>query len=96
MITEADTGRAFDLPASTTVLLRLSSRWSWAPPTVSNGAVSLAKVAYESDPGFVEWVVEQSEAGATGTATITSRGEPSCRKCSRAALDFSVQLDLTR
>jgi len=95
VITEADSGKTFNLVTSSRVVLRLSNRFVWTVPRVDGVAVRLTPVSYFRDPGYQEW--EISVIGV-GRATITSSGTPNCvpgSTCPEGGVQFEIVLTVS-
>lgn len=93
VLTEEDDGAAVALRVGESTSLQLDSNWTWAQPEAEGDSVTFVPVDYESDPGFVEWLVE---GAAPGTAEVTVMGEPNCAEpteCPQRTvrLDFEVR-----
>lgn len=92
VITERDSGETFTIKRTTSTVLRLGRKWVWTQPKVRGGAVVLAPIDYETDPGFKAWQITRR---AAGTARITAYGRPNCDGCARRARSFSVKLKVS-
>ena len=91
-VTEADAGGSVTVPIGAELPLRLGSAWSWDDPQVEGEAVSLTRVDYLVDPGFVEWLIVGEQPGA---ATIITSGAPACEDESRCPpMDFDLHVDV--
>ena len=86
-ITQKSTGKTLRLAKDGTATLRLSNRWRWTEPRVSNDTVELTPVEYLIDPGFREWTIDARKAGR---ATIGSVGKPNCSTCALATRSFRI------
>lgn len=93
VLTEADNGASYRLPAGAEVHLRLSNRYIWSAPRAT-GPVELVQIEFFRDPGYSEWVIRPA---GSGEATIRSTGTPNCKPgfpCPTGPLAFSVTLGL--
>jgi hypothetical protein len=91
VLTEADSGKTYQVEKGNEPLLRLSGQYAWTPPAVT-GPASLHQVMYFRDPGYSEWTIS---IDGDAPVTIRSDGAPNCPSggaCSRARLAFSVTL----
>lgn len=93
LLTEADDGAQVAIGVGEEVPLRLDNDWTWGEPQVEGDAVSLSRVDYLVDPGFVEWIVV---GRVGGSATVEVEGEPACgdpSDCppSTVRIDFEVE-----
>jgi len=86
-VTQRASGKTLRLAKGGAATLRLSNRWRWSEPRVSNQAIELTPVEYLIDPGFSEWTIDALEAGR---ATIHSVGRPNCSACALAARSFRI------
>jgi hypothetical protein len=86
-VTQRSSGKTLRLAKGGTATLRLSNRWRWSEPRVSNQAVELTPVEYLIDPGFSEWTIDALKAGR---ATIHSVGKPNCSTCALRTRSFGI------
>lgn len=91
VLTEADSGRTYQVTRGHEPTLRLSGQYVWTPPKVT-GPASLHQVLYFRDPGYSEWTISIE---GDGPVTVRSDGSANCSPgtaCSNARLAFSVTL----
>jgi hypothetical protein len=88
-ITQASSGKTFQVAKNGSMKLRLTNRWRWSNPQVSSKAVRLTPVEYYVDPGFREWTIDARHAGR---ATIRSVGTAGCTGCALARRNFRVTI----
>lgn len=74
-VTEADDGGRIALEVGSEVPWRLSSDWDWEQPTVEGGSIELVPVDYLVDPGYREWLIVGTAAGA---AELSVEGAGAC------------------
>lgn len=92
-VTEADSGSTVTVAVGQELPLRLGSDWSWDEPQADGAAVSLTRVDYLVDPGYVEWLIVGEQAG---TAKIITTGAPACgdeAQCPPTDFDLNVEVE---
>ncbi len=92
VITQADTGKTFTLPAGSVAELRLVGSFRWSAPQASPAIVALAPEALPTGAGYEAWKIT---ATGHGTAVIESTGSPVCppgHVCAQYVVLFRVTL----
>lgn len=76
VITQADTGKTFTLPAGSVAELRLGGGLGWSTPVATPPILTFTAEPVASGAGYQAWQISPS---GHGTATVQSTGAPRCQ-----------------